>query len=645
MAIIPEYTPTLRQNLQVPLTSSQCDTNEINTAASINAIVPVVNSAAGNTYPTLASIFTAKIAGSLQNGIVLIADSGYGALIECQYAGAQLIGNGVFSSLSNLIAAQEAGVLPVSGGYGYRVGSAAYMYDGNKLFASDGFQLIRAVGDNASLPDSFYSGAKSTLSYSTHTAHNNILMLGVSVANYLFNESLSAPRTGSGSINGAITVEQAVEYPIGVTTRQRLTFDGQDSVTVAAGVRVDSDLVALTTMIPAGAKYRIWHKRIAYNSGGTWDSVAVDSLCYPVDGGDNLVYQNANPGNFGATTVATGTLSGATSDGGMYANQAVRPACIFGVTDIPAPAVALLGDSKTFGIAEEPDQTRYLGCTERMIGPMLTCQRFGVGGEYGSYFADPVAAPLRKSVINKYFTHAVSAYGYNDVFGNNITINGTTYNGRVTSSTAIAGILAGIAEQVPGLKLYHCTLRPSTTSTDGWITAANQTPAAPNNSGYAGGEAGRLAWNWTVRSNGAGHGSVATPASGGIPGSYGYFDLANDVECNASGVLTQDGGRWLPMVISVATSCTNNVMTLASSVSFNLTGAVVLSGPTGVTVGQHVQYQDASNPLLWHLDGNGFSNWSSGTVVFSNNTLDGIHELPGVNRSHSVINGSPGIIK
>ena len=138
---------------------------------------------------------------------------------------------------------------------------------------------------------------------------------------------------------------------------------------------------------------------------------------------------------------------------------------------------------------------------------------------------------------------------------------------------------------------------------------------------------------------------MATPASGGIPGSYGYFDLANDVECNASGVLTQDGGRWLPMVISVATSCTNNVMTLASSVSFNLTGAVVLSGPTGVTVGQHVQYQDASNPLLWHLDGNGFSNWSSGTVVFSNNTLDGIHELPGVNRSHSVINGSPGIIK
>ena len=516
-----------------------------------------------------------------------------------------------------------------------------FYYDGAMLRANDGRQAVRAVGGNASLPDQFYAGAHSTLSYSTHVAQGNILALGVSVANFLFNESWgtsvtnptnpTAPFAGSNTITGPITVEQAVEYPIGVVTRQRLTFNGGASqAAIAAGTRVDSDLTPLTTMIPSGSKFRIWHLRVTNGI----DSVAVDRNCYFSDTGENLVYQNTTPGNFGATNVVTGTLAAATATGSYYGNQGVRPACIFGITDAPMPAVAAIGDSRVYGTYEEPDQSRFLGSIERMIGSILTTQRFGRGGETGANFVSATGS-LRRAIINKYFTHAVCDYGVNDVYG-----------GGIVTTVAMAAMLNNIAQSIPNVQMYACTIRPVTSSSDGWITASGQQLglASESGGGYTAAQcnSARIAFNWMLRTAGAGKGAISASVPGGLAGVYDYFDLANDVECNGAGVLTQDGGLWNPITATLLTCvCVSNTVTLSTAATIDLTGALVVSSPGSTGNGARFLSQSTTNPLVWYIDG-AFAvfSWASGTVVINNSTQDGLHELPGSNRLHNPAGGA-----
>ncbi|WP_347989916.1 hypothetical protein [Methylomonas sp. AM2-LC] len=551
----------------------------------------------------------------------IYADDGVTLLGVMDDAGSQLGLNKTYSTFSKFISDYLGNKLGIGNCSVLGNRATSFYYDGTTLRATDGRQAIRAVGGNASLNDVFYTGAKSTLSYSTHIAQNNILAIGIKVANYLFNESLNAPFSGSGTITTNLTVEASIEYPIG-GTRQRITFNAANQGVIAPGTDLDSDLIVLTNLIPAGAKFRIWEMHLVTGT----DSVMVNRNCYLPDGGDNLVYRTTTPGNFGATNVVTGTFAGATIDGGSYGQQGIRPACIFGITDIPLPAVAAIGDSRVYGTFEEPDSSRFLGSIERMMGSLLTTQGFGVGGETGAQFVSANGAK-RRATINKYFTHAVCDYGVNDI-----------YQSGILTTTALAAMLNNIANALPSIQIYACTIRPVTSSTDGWITATNQSLSNAGGVNTAAiSNAARIAFNWMLRTGGTGKGAISAPVPGGLPGVYDYFDLANDVECNSAGALTQDGGFWLPLTASLTCSCTSNTITLSANPNnYDLTGSIVVSSPGSTGNSSRVLYQDSVNPLVWYIDGRLASyTWASGVTVFNNSTSDGLHELPGSNRLHS----------
>lgn len=159
---------------------------------------------------------------------------------------------------------------------------------------------------------------------------------------------------------------------------------------------------------------------------------------------------------------------------------------------------------------------------------------------------------------------------------------------------------------------YYGTIVPQTTSTDGWITAGNQTVKAQ--------ESVRIALNaWmrdgapmdcatsdtlhgifapaatgsssatVVRTNFYSNGSLTTPASSGASATCthpaaagGTFELANAVEVNSANVPTQDGGFWRadPNVRTV----TNCSAPTGANQTVTCTGATFTSGDSNRAV-------------------------------------------------------------
>lgn len=254
---------------------------------------------------------------------------------------------------------------------------------------------------------------------------------------FLCNNTLSA---SADSI-----AEMTVEYPSGTFTN--VLFSGATSVTIPAGAGkgkdsyVLSDAISLT--IPAGATYKV---RTLKRSDGTTKPTYVQ--CAAAHGG--YAFSTA-----GTATNQTHNSSFVGTTGYSYFPTAIA--------NIPTsvPSVLLTGDSIVWGQGDTMDSLGRVGIVLKSIPATIAAAKVGIQGTNFSSWANYTFFQY----LAQYATTVVCNYGTNQ-----IAATGTTAASWLTSAQAFWS-----RSEFDGKKKIQCTITPHSTSTDAWITEANQT--------------------------------------------------------------------------------------------------------------------------------------------------------------------------
>ncbi|QXT35545.1 SGNH/GDSL hydrolase family protein [Sphingomonas sanguinis] len=352
---------------------------------------------------------------------------------------------------------------------------------------------LRHVGNRVALANQ-KSGAQTRSGWRCwQMSYVPLTAIQVGIWNGLINSALSGVETGCG---GPLTVALSVEYPLGTFTR--LTWNGAAMGMVADNAVGLTDLVPLPVAIPPYARFRIAGD-YRYLSGGTVPSCGWSNVC---DRGMGDEYQVGTTDDFtmNATVLGSGPAN------------AVFPVLVRGRSDRPVWGV--VGDSITAGVGDtlfDPSGGRGLvGRALAEWGPHLN---YGVPGDRATWYA--VGSTRRRQMLALGgATAAVLQLGINDIT-----------SGR--TATQLAADRATIRSALSGVSVYDTTLPPTTSSSDSWRTAANQTVAPSSTQ--------RTAFNTALR-------------SGPMPGSAGVIDIAGHLETSTAfehGPVL-DGGVWNP---------------------------------------------------------------------------------------------------
>lgn len=211
-----------------------------------------------------------------------------------------------------------------------------------------------------------------------------------------------------------------------------------------------------------------------------------------------------------------GALDQTLTAGTVGAGFAFGPTLILGRPPAKAPFIAVIGDSITGLIGTGPNG--YTDTWHRLaLGNAINYAAFGVAGAIVSQFTSDahLSTTTAFSGIGRSLasgaTHVFLAYGTNDVFSSLLTLAQLQGN-FLTAWKQVAAM---------GKKVYAATIVPRTTSTDGWVTTANQTTiSAPQ-------EAIRRQFNSWVR-------SLPNPLAG-------YFEWADASEPSRNAGVWQAG--------------------------------------------------------------------------------------------------------
>ncbi len=263
--------------------------------------------------------------------------------------------------------------------------------------------------------------------------------------------------TGSG---GTATYRVYVEYPHGTWTT--LTWGGAGSGTVANNSTGCTDLTSLGFTIPPYTRFRI-----------TGD-VSIPSG-HVVSSGWSNVCDRANGDEFllGASGYGHGqddTVLGASTPNN--AAQCYYPALVMGYTD--KSVWGLVGDSIANGVndmASDPSGARGLyGRAMAVLGPHIN---YGVSGDQSGLYSVSANSTNRTALLAQGgATSILLQLGVNDIF----TASKTADQLVTTNNTIVSNLQAAI----PNIHVYWVTITPSTTSTDGFATTANQTTSSVN---------------------------------------------------------------------------------------------------------------------------------------------------------------------
>lgn len=298
---------------------------------------------------------------------------------------------------------------------------------------------------------------------------------------------------------GTITLEGAIEYPIGTFTRATAdgTPGGAQQVTVAPGA---TGRLICPVIIPAGAVYR----------STFWASSTTN--CIPFAG------RGAFAGGFPATATPTfnatlnditdlgaglaSLVTAATGYAGSHNGDAVGWNRIMAVHS--APAIMNLGTSIDHGEAGLQQSTGNAGvegsAARSLVAANLSYTNYGVRGDSVQKF---LASGSKRVALQQYYTHILFGGPTNDVPLTLIAPDATTIMGYMQQQYAL----------FPTKKKFQCTVLPR---------AAND-----GSSGTGATRAGnpiRVALNNLIKANGA--------------GLNGFFDLCPPVES------APDAGTW-----------------------------------------------------------------------------------------------------
>ena len=263
--------------------------------------------------------------------------------------------------------------------------------------------------------------------------------------------------TGGGSeanIPTGYTVTCSVEYPIGATPRQ-LFFSGAATGTVTPGrTLLKTDPLPLD--IPAGAQFAV--KTFLSWTPGTFYLMPVASTA------QNTIEWAARGTGLSDQTLTNTVLSSTTNGQGfaplVYANLYT-----------PIPSIGIVGDSISVGAGDVLDMTTWntrFGKGMRNKLPIITV---GIGGgTMTGYLARQEGTNL---ILRNAITHLIFELGVNDLSAGQTAAQMET-NAQLIWKPFLAR----------GVKVFATTITPHTTSTDGFITAANQTISSGTAEGY-----------------------------------------------------------------------------------------------------------------------------------------------------------------
>ncbi len=293
---------------------------------------------------------------------------------------------------------------------------------------------VGQVATRSGLPSTDDTTNTGVMSRTVHYARSSIVAPQVGVA------GLYLSPTAGETTDATETFTGSVEYPAG--TFYQLKWSGATSVTSAGTLKVSDAVTGL--VLPYGAQF--WVR--LYETG------------------THVVYSTLNSsvsfGGFDQTTIGTSTtdqtMSGTVSNGTSYAD--LQPACIIAST--VQPAVLGLGDARIVGYGDSRnDPSADGGETWRWIGPRYAYLDLSVSSATAqSYLSNNTVRKL----LGAYTTAAINDLGAADI-SNNPQTTVSTVTGYRAQATAIFN----------KPYTFGLTIPPVTTSTDSFVTAANQT--------------------------------------------------------------------------------------------------------------------------------------------------------------------------
>lgn len=335
---------------------------------------------------------------------------------------------------------------------------------------------------------------------------------------FITNRATSSIRVVFTTVGG--TVDAATTSPVTYScgfeitngaTRVPFMFDGEVSKLCAPNSLIISDPIRA----PMSALQQFW--------------------LVPHAEGPNIFYHGLNKTQTAWGEGCDAAFNTAVSDksvaGTVGVNSAshVSPICVIGDTGDGLPCVLHFGDSIAAGLGDTSITDYGAGFLRRAMTNTIPYISVAVSGDL---YANNHAFRIQMAQV---CTDVIDEMGINDIKG-----------GATLAAIQANAIGYWNAFAAYGCRVWKTTITPYTTSTDSWATGGNQTPSA-----Y---EAVRIAFNAWIRAGApilAGT-AVAIGTTGALLAGQaghplsGYFETANTVECNSAGVLTQDGGRWLP---------------------------------------------------------------------------------------------------
>lgn len=295
------------------------------------------------------------------------------------------------------------------------------------------------VATSTFVPNSLHASNLFSYSRAPHFARDDITSLQLVLPNWYVNASMVETNGG-----GVGTWTASIEYPAG--TFKQVKFGGAAAGTVAAGSNLVSDACSVT--IPSGAKF--WTR--------VWQSAP-----------GKILWSNQYVGD-GTAEFSAGLTAGACPDytmggsGGVctpIAGGMMTPCAIIAQTS--KPSIGLVGDSIAVGKGDVADPGCLQGYLARAFGGRYGLLNVGVSSDTLQNFV--ISHTKRQALVNAYCSHVIVEYGSNDVI-----------NGR-TAAQVLADTITTLG-YFPTKRTAVCTLTPRVTSTDAYITEANQTVLA-----------------------------------------------------------------------------------------------------------------------------------------------------------------------
>lgn len=295
------------------------------------------------------------------------------------------------------------------------------------------------VATGCGVPNNLHASNLFSYSRAPHHARDDIKSLQIVLPNWYVNGSMV--ETNGGGIG---TWTASIEYPAGTFTQ--VTFNGSATGTVAAGANLVSDTVSVT--IPSGAKFwtRLWQNapgKMLWTNQYTGDGSAQFAFSTTAGGCPDLTMGGA------ATTVTAAE------------NAMMLPVAIIAQTS--NPSIGIVGDSIAVGKGDVADASGLQGYLSRAFGGRYALLNVAVSSDTLVNFI--ASSTKRRALINSYCSHVIVEYGSNDV----------------TNSRTAAQILADtntVLGYFSTKRTAVCTLTPRVTSTDAFVTEANQTVLA-----------------------------------------------------------------------------------------------------------------------------------------------------------------------